>query len=129
MDIKTQDAVLIIASLCSVLACLILLWTYYRRKSKPVSLKMIATLSAIDCIASLSLIIFVQMYTIAGIGFSRSIFKGFVAGVENLSVLWSCNIARFVSRSITGNGTFDSNEYFKKSFIICCIVTFIIDCM
>ena len=74
VDIPTQDRIAVIAASCSVLACLILLWTYYRRNSKPVSLKMIATLSAVDCIASLLSILFIWVYTAAGLA-NHSILK------------------------------------------------------
>ena len=77
---------------------------------------MIVILSISDFMISLSAFLWALLYDLNGTE-KPLLIMIFMFSFLQFSIIWSCNIARFVYKSIDGNEILDQNKYFKNSLI------------
>ena len=128
MALDTINVAISMASGSSMLGCLVLLGIFYRINQKPTSLKMIMILTLSDLVTSILVLIMAVAYGIATDNSSILLFAG-LANSLCFSIIWSCNIAYFVYKSINGSIPSDPGQYLKKSLIICIVLILGMDIM
>ena len=108
-----RDICLSITSFSSILGCLIVLWRFHHTNKKPVSLKMIAVLTVSDLSSCLSFFVWALAY-----GFTTTntnpIAQVFMGVFMEFSIIWSCNIAHFVYKSLQGDKISEANQLLTK---------------
>ena len=118
MRLDAKNVTFAIASGCSLIGGLLMLWRFYHTNKKPVSLKMIVILTISDLLLSLSVLVWTLGYDIESLD-SPFILKVLLASCMEFSILWACIIARFVYKSIEGNEISNQEQYLQKSVITC----------
>ena len=122
MRLDTGNVSMAIASSCSLIGGLIMLWRVYNTNKKPVSLKMIVTLTVSDLLLNLSVLIWILGYDIKSLD-PPFILQILLLDCMEFSILWSCGIARLIYKSIEGNKISDQEQYLKRSLIFCFVFT------
>ena len=111
-----RDISLAIASFSSVLGCLAVFWRFHRTNKKLVSLKMIVILTASDLLSCFSFFVWALAY-----GFTTKeispIAQVCLGGFMEFSIIWSCNIAHFVYKSINGDKVSEINQPLTKRLV------------
>ena len=126
MIATTPNIVMVTSCSISMLACLVLLWSFYKTNKKLASLKMIVILNISDFMISLLAFLWALMYNLDGTE-KPLLIMIFMFSFVQFSIIWSCNIARFVSKSIDGNEILDQNKYFKNSLVFSIALTLALD--
>ena len=87
---------------------------------------MVVILSILDFMTSLLSFLWALMYDVTGTE-KPLLIMDLVLTFVQFSVIWSCNIARFVYKSIDRDKNLDQDRYFKNSLIISIAFTFALD--
>ena len=117
----SRDLFLAITSLSSVLGCLVVLWRFYHTNQKPVSLKMIAILTASDLLSCSAFFIWNRAY-----GFATTeipaVVQAVLGALMEFSIIWSCNIAHFVYKSVKGDKNLEADQPLAKRLPIAALL-------